>query len=97
MIKAPGNRIKKTANNVEIRYVNDITGELPYVLAELNSSNQVQSMYLYAGGLTSMGPAATASRLYPLTDPLGNVRFITNNTGTLMAVSRLEEQNNGVQ
>lgn len=81
---ALGSRIKKTANSVETRYVNDITEGLPYVLAELNSSNQLQSLNLYAGGVTSMGPAATASRIYPLTDPLGNVRFLTNSTGTLV-------------
>ena len=82
---ALGNRISKTTSGTETRYVNDITGDLPYVLAELNSSNQPQSLNLYAGGLTSFGPAASNSRLYPLTDALGNIRFLTNSSGTLVA------------
>lgn len=82
---ALGNRIKKIVNGSETRYVNDISGKLPYVLAELNSSNQSQSLNLYATGLTSFGPTTSSSRLYPLTDPLGNVRFVLSSNGTLLA------------
>lgn len=82
---ALGNRISKTTNGTETRYVNDISGDLPYVLTELNSSNQPQSLYLYAGGLTSFGGTGSTQRVYPLTDPLGNVRLLTDSTGKLVA------------
>lgn len=56
-----------------------------YRLRTLNGSNQLQSLFLYGGGLLSFGPAAATSRLYPHADALGNVRFVTNANGALVA------------
>ena len=81
---ALGNRIAKTTNGTETRYVNDISGNLPYVLAELNSNNQPQSLYLYVGGLTSLGGTNSSDRLYPISDAIGNVRFVLGSDGTLL-------------
>lgn len=80
-----GNRVSKKVNAVETRFINDVSGELPYVLAETNAQNQAQSLNIYGLGLLSTGPAAAASRLYPLTDALGNVRFVVNASGQFVA------------
>lgn len=82
---ALGNRIKKVADTTETRYVNDVSGELPHVLVESNSSNQPQSTYLYGAGLTSIGGSNSNDRLYPLTDPTGNTRLLLDASGDVVA------------
>ncbi|MBU3978752.1 hypothetical protein KJ980_07205 [Patescibacteria group bacterium] len=77
-----GNRLQKTVRSTTTRFVNDISGNLTNVLAETNSSNTISTSYVYGNGMVSMGSTSTSSRYYPLEDGLGNVRFITNSSGT---------------
>lgn len=76
-----GNRIQKSVGGTVTRFVNDISGELENVLAETNSSNTIQKWYVYGASLISLGSSASSSRLYPLTDGIGNTRFVTNYSG----------------
>lgn len=80
-----GNRIAKSNGGSQTRYVNDVSGELPYVLAETNAANQIQNYYIYGAGLQSQGGAGSNTRSYPLTDGMGNVRFVADGTGTKTA------------
>jgi RHS repeat-associated protein len=77
-----GNRLEKATGSSVTRFVNDITGELTNVLAETNGSNAIQNMYVYGGGsLVSQGSSDASARSYPITDGMGNVRFLTDSAG----------------
>ncbi len=75
------NRLAKSVGSSVTRFVNDISGDLPRVLAETNSSNTIQKSYIYGNGLISQGGTSATSRDYYLEDGQGNIRFITDETG----------------
>lgn len=77
-----GERIQKTTGSTTTRYVSDISQELSRVLVETNSSNTIYNWYLYGLDLISQGSSGASSRLYPLSDGLGNIRFVTNYAGS---------------
>lgn len=76
-----GNRLEKTVGSITTRFISDISGRLPNVIAETNSFNTIQNWYVYGYDLISQGAASTSNRLYPLADGMGNIRFVTNSGG----------------
>jgi len=76
-----GNRLQKTVGSTTTRFVNDISGTLSQVVAETNSSNTIQKWYAYGVGMVSLGASSSSNRLYPLSDGIGNIRFVTNYAG----------------
>lgn len=76
-----GNRLEKTVGTIATRYINDLSKNLVNVLAETNSLNTILNWYIYGNGLISQGSFGISSRLYPLVDGQGNVRFVTNYNG----------------
>lgn len=76
-----GNRLQKIVGGTATRFVNDYSGDLSKVIAETNSSNAIQNWYVYGQGFISQGNSPASDRLYPLSDGLGNVRFVTNYAG----------------
>ncbi|MBI4062291.1 VCBS repeat-containing protein [Candidatus Gottesmanbacteria bacterium] len=79
-----GNRLQKAVGSATMRYVSDVASDLPRVLAETNSSNTIQAWYVYGAGLESQGGSTSSSRVYPLTDGIGNTRFLTDASGTII-------------
>lgn len=75
------NRLAKVVGGTTTRFVSDISGDLPRVLAETNSSNSIQKSYIYGVGLISQGTTSTSSRNYYLEDGQGNIRFVTDYNG----------------
>lgn len=78
---AEGNRIQKISGGTTTRYVNGISGLLSNVLVETNGSNSIQKYFLYGKAMISQGSSGTSSRMYPLTDAMGNLRFLTDASG----------------
>lgn len=79
---ATGNRIDKTQTGTgaaNYRYVN--TGNNTVLTAKNLTANST-NYYVYGLDLISQGGAASSSRQYYLTDGLGNIRYVTNNTGS---------------
>lgn len=76
-----GNRLYKTVGTTTTRFVNDIYGSLPNVIAETNSLNSIQKYYLYGEDMISQGGSSSNSRQYFLPDAQGNVRFVTDSNG----------------
>jgi RHS repeat-associated protein len=77
---ATGNRIEKNgATNYQ--YVNAGNNE---VVVAKNISNSTSNFYVYGNDLISQGGPNTSDRQYYLTDGLGNVRYLTNSSGTTL-------------
>ncbi len=75
------NRLAKVVGSTTTRFVTDISGNLPNVLAETNSYNSITKSYIYGNGLISQGTTSTSSRNYYLEDGQGNIRFVTDYSG----------------
>jgi RHS repeat-associated protein len=79
---AVGNRIDKTQTGtgaVNYQYVN--TGNNNVLVAK-NLTASTSNFYVYGLDLISQGAAGTSNRQYYLTDAMGNVRYVTNSTGS---------------
>ncbi len=79
---ATGNRIDKAqtgSSAANYRYVN--TGNNSVLTAKNITANST-TYYVYGSDLISQGGASSSSRQYYLTDGLGNVRYVTSNTGS---------------
>ena len=82
---ATGNRIDKTQTSlgaVNTRYVN--SGDNNVITAQ-NIDTGATTYYVSGLGLISQGGATSAGRQYYLPDGMGNVRYVTNNTGAVVS------------
>ena len=79
-----GNRKQKTNKSTgEItRYILDTNADMSWVLAEANSSNQIQYHYIYGNGLNARIDA-TGNTSYYHYDLRGNIIAITNQAGEI--------------
>lgn len=86
-----GNKVQKYFEevgdpNVVTRYVNDTTGDVSRLMAETGSSpSSVNAHYIYGLGPDSQGSTSISSRYYYLEDGMGNIRFLTNYSGSRSA------------
>jgi RHS repeat-associated protein len=74
-----GARLKQIVNGAPTTYTLDLTAPLVQVLVAKDSSGDTR--YLY--GVTRIGERQSAGWLYHLTDALGSVRQLTDNSGTV--------------
>jgi len=80
-----GNRVSKTVNESERKYIIDISGKLPVILMELNNSGGIEKTYIYANSqiIAQHTGDHTADRYFYLHDRLGSVRQVIDNSGSL--------------
>ena len=80
-----GNRVLRTANGVTRKYIIDISGDLPVILMELDTQNNIQKTYIYANGeiLAQHDGPHTAARYFYLHDRLGSIRQVINQNGSV--------------
>ncbi len=78
---ATGNRIEKSQTGANYQYVN--TGNNNVVVAK-NITNGTSNFFVYGVDQISQGDTSSSSRQYYLTDGLGNVRYLTNSSGTTL-------------
>lgn len=78
-----GIRLASIENGFETRYLLDITGDMEFVLAEMDASNTFNTYYIYGDGLLYSIDATTGERLFYHYDPTGNTVAITNLAGTV--------------
>jgi len=81
-----GNRVSKTANGVTRKYIVDISGDLPVILMELDTQNNIQKTYIYANGeilAQHNGAPATSNKYFYLHDRLGSVREVIDSAGSV--------------
>ncbi len=95
-----GHRIGKKVNGVEVRFTNDTLTGLSRVLAEANVATNRSNFFVYGPtellsihaqpnpivctGTTSC-PTPPVKIYYPIADALGNVRFVLNDAGAVVA------------
>jgi RHS repeat-associated protein len=82
-----GNRIYKNSSSAgQRKYIVDVVGDLPVILMELDSSNNITKSYIYANSqiLAQQDGSHTANRYFYLHDRLGNVREIINGSGSVV-------------
>ncbi len=81
-----GNRIYKDSGGTGRKYIVDIVGDLPVILLELDSSNNIKKTYIYANSqIIAQHDGDDSNDLYfYLHDRLGNVRQIINTSGTVV-------------
>ncbi len=88
-----GNRRKAIRNGTETRYVLDINGQLPNVLAETNASNSTQNYYLHGLGLVArIKPDGTLHYYHP--DFRGSVIAMTDANQTISHKYQYDEFGN---
>lgn len=80
---ALGNRVARTENSVETRYVVDPSGTLSRVLAETDSTGNVTSYYVYGLGLLSKIIPAGQAYFYHY-DGLGSAIAVADASGNLV-------------
>jgi YD repeat-containing protein len=80
---ATGQRIGKSVNGTPTTQYVNAGSEHVIQTKDLTTSNT--TTFLYGSDLISEGGASASSRRYPLTDGEGNVRYLTDNTGTITA------------
>ncbi|HET8574614.1 MAG TPA: glycosyl hydrolase family 18 protein [Candidatus Paceibacterota bacterium] len=80
---ASGNRIGKSVNGTPTEEYVNAGDEQVIVSKDLTTSTD--TYFLYGSSLLSEGGATASSRLYPLTDGEGNVRYLTDSTGNITA------------
>ncbi len=79
---ALGNRISATRNGATTRYVLDMSGEMPHVIAETNTSNVPQVYYTHGLGLISSILPDGTPRYYHY-DMYGNTVALTDASGNV--------------
>jgi RHS repeat-associated protein len=72
-------RLTAVRNGVATRYVLDTHGELPYVLAETDSTAAIKARYIYGIGLIAREDSSGVK--YYHYDPLGSTIALSNETG----------------
>jgi len=79
-----GNRVQKHFDTSIERYVTDTSSDLPRTLAIASGygSGGVINWYTYGLSLLSEGDTVAFARKYYLEDGLGNIRFLTSDTGS---------------
>jgi len=75
-----GNRIARTQGGVQTKYVLDVNGDMSDVLAETDSSGNIQNYYIYGHGLISK-ITNTGQRYVYHYDTLGNTVAVSDSTG----------------
>lgn len=79
---ASGNRIgKNITGGTNYQFVNDLSGDLSKVLINKNVNTGSNNFYIHTQSPMSQGDSSSASRQYYLEDGMGNIRYLTNNTG----------------
>jgi len=81
-----GNRIFKDSSEAgQRKYIVDIVGDLPVILLELDTSNNIKKTYIYANSqiITQHNGKYDTSRYFYLHDRLGSVRQIIDTSGNV--------------
>ena len=94
---AIGNRIDKTQTGTgatNFQYVNAGNNN---VLVAKNLTASTNQFYLYGLDQLSQGDTSSSSRQYFVTDGMGNVRYVTNNSGTTVSSGTLTYDTYGKQ
>ena len=84
-----GNRTSKAINEVDItRYINDISGDLTYVLGETDKDGKLKKTYTLGQELISLETKSQVAGIYDETnyfiyDGHGSTRQLTNNKGNV--------------
>lgn len=82
-----GNRQKMVAEGTTYRFTNSTVSGLsqPLVTTKTIGATTTERYSLYGLSLISQGGTAAADRQYPMSDGLGNIRFMTNASGTTVS------------
>lgn len=75
-----GNRISRTKDGVQTKYILDVNGEMTNVLADTDANGAIQNYYIYGHGLISKITNAGQRYIYHY-DNLGNTIAITDTSG----------------
>lgn len=80
-----GNRVSKTVNESERKYIVDVSGKLPVILLELNASGDIEKTYIYADSqiIAQHDGDHDDDRYFYLHDRLGSVRQVIDTSGNL--------------
>ena len=77
-----GNRVSRTVDNVTTRYVLDVSGEMPNVLAETDATGSIKAYYIHGLGLTARVLPNGTTRYYHY-DRIGNTVALTDDNGNV--------------